>query len=252
MIVFVCFLLLGAIQVRLRYVSTGAASILAVALVLLLANGFSDSTSVKTQGYDAVPFHPINLAEEGAGEGEATEEKSVGIHVDYGVLSPEEREYLADPVKYSTEHPEEAQRFHLKRKAERQAALREEYKRKREETLERLSETNRARNVVIAILATIVIITVLIDMVCVYVIEHSNDFSRPVVEILFKELTVLGCIALFVFMSVKTGIPEELSSWVSCVLRLSGFSVSVSADICSGGLNRGVAAAGAVRVCVCA
>ena len=39
--------------------------------------------------------------------------------------------------------------------AMRQAALREEYKHKRDEMLERLSETNRARNVVIAILASV-------------------------------------------------------------------------------------------------
>jgi len=65
--------------------------------------------------------------------------------------------------------------------------------------------------VIIAILATIVIITVLIDMSASYVKENCGEFSKPVVEILFMELAILGCIALLVFMSVKTGIPEEIS-----------------------------------------
>ena len=99
--------------------------------------------------------------------------------------------------------------------AMRQAALREKYQHDRDEMLERLSETNRARNVVIAILATIVIITVCIDLVAGHVMNTCNDFSKPVVEMLFKELTVLGCIALLVFMSVKTGFPEEISVQVA-------------------------------------
>eukprot|EP00961_Rhodomonas_salina_P238784 3227253-Rhodomonas_salina.1 len=53
------------------------------------------------------------------------------MKVDYGELSPEEEEYEKDPAKYTKEHPEEAKRIHLKRKAERQNALREEYKEKR-------------------------------------------------------------------------------------------------------------------------
>ena len=144
------------------------------------------------------------------------DELNVGVSVNYGVLSPEEKEYLADPAGYAEAHPEEALKIHLKRKAERQAALREEYKKEREEMIERLSETNRARNVIVAILATIVIITVLIDMSANYVKENCGEFSRPVVEILFMELAILGCIALLVFMSVKTGIPEEISEQVGC------------------------------------
>ena len=61
------------------------------------------------------------------------------------------------------------------------------------------------------------VITVLIDLAASWASEHSDDFSKPVVEILFKELTVLGCIALLVFMSVKTGIPEEISTQVLAV-----------------------------------
>ena len=62
-------------------------------------------------------------------------------------------------------------------------------------------------------------ITVLIDLVASFAMENADDFSKPVVEILFKELTVLGCIALLVFMSVKTGIPEEISTSVSPCTR---------------------------------
>jgi hypothetical protein len=63
------------------------------------------------------------------------------------------------------------------------------------------------------------VITVLIDLVASFAMENADDFSKPVVEILFKELTVLGCIALLVFMSVKTGIPEEISTSVSPCTR---------------------------------
>ena len=61
----------------------------------------------------------------------------------------------------------------------------------------------------------IVVITVMIDLLASFAMENADDFSKPVVEILFKELTVLGCIALLVFMSVKTGIPEQISTSVS-------------------------------------
>ena len=44
--------------------------------------------------------------------------------------------------------------------------------------------------------------------------KSVDDFTKPVVMILFKELTVLGCIALLVFMSVKTGIPQQISVWI--------------------------------------
>ena len=205
----------------LRYISAGAATLLMVAVVCLMVGGPAESTGAQPQRLHAVVPRTVSLVpqslEEGEGEGEgevATEEKSVDLHVNYGELSPMEKEYLADPVKFANEHPDDALRIHLKRKAMRENALREEYHKKREETLERLSETNRARNVVIAILATIVVITVLIDLTAGYVVKHTNDFSRPVVEILFKELSVLGCIALCVFMSVKTGIPEQVSEEV--------------------------------------
>jgi len=133
------------------------------------------------------------------------------MEVHYGKPSPEMKAYLADPAGYASEHPHEAERLHDERKAKRQAALREEYKKKREEILEALSETNRAKNVVIAILATIVVITVMIDLGAGYVMKNCDDFSKPVVVILFKELTVLGCIALLVFMTVKTGFPQRIS-----------------------------------------
>jgi len=119
---------------------------------------------------------------------------------------------MKDKVKFAQAHPVEAERIHLKFKAMRQAAFRAEYQQQRAELTARLGETNRARNVIIAILATIVVITVLIDLVASFAMENADDFSKPVVEILFKELTVLGCIALLVFMSVKTGIPEEIST----------------------------------------
>lgn len=61
----------------------------------------------------------------------------------------------------------------------------------------------------------IVVITVMIDLLASFAMENADDFSKPVVEMLFKELTVLGCIALLVFMSVKTGIPEQISTSVS-------------------------------------
>ena len=78
--------------------------------------------------------------------------------------------------------------------------------------------------------ATIVVITVLIDLSASFAAEHSDDFSKPVVEILFKELTVLGCIALLVFMSVKTGIPEEISNQVSpCVVHIAPHPTQSSA-----------------------
>jgi len=136
------------------------------------------------------------------------------MKVDYGELSPEEEEYEKDPAKYTKEHPEEAKRIHLKRKAERQNALREEYKEKREKILERLSETNRAKNVVVAIMAIIVIVTVLLDFVCGIIVENTSPFAQPVVDCVFKELSVLGCIALLVFMSVKTGFPQQISQQI--------------------------------------
>uniref|UniRef100_A0A7S4JJ55 EF-hand domain-containing protein n=1 Tax=Guillardia theta TaxID=55529 RepID=A0A7S4JJ55_GUITH len=134
------------------------------------------------------------------------------LNVDYGNQSPEEEEYLKDKVKFSEEHPDEAVRIHLKRKAMRQAALRKEYEEKKAELLARLSETNRARNVVIAILTIIVLVTVLIDFTAHKIHAMSSHFSKPVIETLFKELTVLGCIALLVFMSVKTGLPQQIST----------------------------------------
>jgi len=137
------------------------------------------------------------------------------MQVEYGEPSEEMKAYLADPVAYANEHPHEAERLHDERKAKRQAALREEYEKKREEILEALSETNRAKNVVIAILATIVVITVMIDFGASYVMKSCNDFCRPVIVILFKELSVLGCIALLIFMTVKTGFPQRISEAAS-------------------------------------
>ena len=103
------------------------------------------------------------------------------------------------------------------------------------ELLERLSETNRARNVVIAILTIIVLVTVLIDFTAHKVHAMSSHFSKPVIETLFKELTVssafrpqafivslqvLGCIALLVFMSVKTGLPQQISTAASLIIAM--------------------------------
>ena len=42
------------------------------------------------------------------------EEKSINMHINYGELSPDEKEYMADKVKYAQEHPVEAERIHLK------------------------------------------------------------------------------------------------------------------------------------------
>jgi hypothetical protein len=36
------------------------------------------------------------------------------LHINYGALSPEEKEYMADKVKFAQEHPVEAERIHLK------------------------------------------------------------------------------------------------------------------------------------------
>lgn len=42
------------------------------------------------------------------------EDKSLDLHINYGELSPEEKEYMADKVKFAQEHPVEAERIHLK------------------------------------------------------------------------------------------------------------------------------------------
>ena len=69
---------------------------------------------------------------------------------------------------------------------------------------------------------TIVVITVLINLTASWAAVRSDAFSKPVVEVLFRELTVLGCIALLVFMCVKNGMPEEISTQVSPCVNISG------------------------------
>lgn len=73
------------------------------------------------------------------------------------------------------------------------------------EAIEALAETNRAHNAIVVILVLIVLITILFEKIAHWAMNAVSDFSKPVVEMLFKELTVLGFIALLVFMSVKTG-----------------------------------------------
>ncbi|KAJ1485948.1 hypothetical protein T484DRAFT_1791576 [Baffinella frigidus] len=219
----------------------------ALALCLVIYSGHADSSAVRhfdTMAEAAVAAsekaHLAKLEEEG---GTAEGEKQVNLKVEYKGQTANDKAYEADREKFSAEHPDEALKIHLKRKAERQAALREEYHKKREEMLERLGETNRARSTVVAILIVIIITTIAIDF-CARCAIHGvddfsnpvvmilfkeltvlnldtpvgrapcavhgvDDFSKPVVMILFKELTVLGCIALLVFMSVKTGVPQQ-------------------------------------------
>ena len=64
-------------------------------------------------------------------EGETEGEKAINLKVQYKQQSAEDQEYEKDREKFAKEHPEEATKIHLKRKAERQAALREEYHKKR-------------------------------------------------------------------------------------------------------------------------
>eukprot|EP00960_Hanusia_phi_P011097 325198-Hanusia_phi.AAC.3 len=156
----------------------------------------------------------------------ATPKDNVSMHlnVDYGNLSPEEEETsrggCADTLE---EEGDEAGCFEKRvRGKERLACCNPAglYRDKLSvaELLERLSETNRARNVVIAILTIIVLVTVLIDFSAHKIHSMSSHFSKPVIETLFKELTVLGCIALLVFMSVKTGLPQQISTAVMFVI----------------------------------
>lgn len=112
---------------------------------------------------------------------------------------------LQNKEKFAEEHPNQAEKVHLKHVAESQNELREEYKREREEALEALAETNRARNAIVVILVIIVLITISFEKLAHHIKHHVSEFVSPVVEMLFKELTVLGFIALLVFMSIKTG-----------------------------------------------
>ncbi len=57
-------------------------------------------------------------------------EQSVDLHVDFGPRTPLEKEYDEDKVKFSNEHPEEAYRIKMKRKAMEEAALEEAYEAK--------------------------------------------------------------------------------------------------------------------------
>ncbi len=118
--------------------------------------------------------------------------------------------HTQNKTSFSDAHPNQAERIHLKRQAEREAALREKYLEERKETLEGLAETTRARNTITIILLLIVLITIMFEKIAHAVMHHSSPFSRPVIEILFKELTVLGFIALCVFMAVKTGVPQKV------------------------------------------
>ena len=77
-----------------------------------------------------------------------------------------------------------------------------------------MSETNRARNAIVIILVCIVVITIAFEKLAHFVLHSASEFTKPVVEVLFKELTVLGFIALLVFMSVKSGFPQEISTYV--------------------------------------
>ncbi len=52
---------------------------------------------------------------------------SMSIHVDFGHRTDEEKNYDADPINFSTAHPEAAYRIRMKRKAMEEAALGEAY-----------------------------------------------------------------------------------------------------------------------------
>lgn len=92
-----------------------------------------------------------------------------------------------------------------------QAKQREEYKENTEEVEEALGHTARFRNTVVTLLTMIVVLSVLFELGAERLKHEVPEKTQPVVEILFKELTVLGFIALFVFLAVETGIPQQIS-----------------------------------------
>jgi hypothetical protein len=54
-------------------------------------------------------------------------DSNINLHVDFGPETPEELEYDKDKVKFSNEHPAEAYRIRMKRKAMEEAALEAAY-----------------------------------------------------------------------------------------------------------------------------
>jgi hypothetical protein len=117
-------------------------------------------------------------------------DEEINLHVDFGPRSPEEKEYDADKVKFSEEHPAEAYRIRLKRKSIEESALEEAYEEKvggcilcltsvsfisqvtdytcslPEELEKGYEHTDRMRNSIMIILISIVIITICFELVC--------------------------------------------------------------------------------------
>ena len=97
---------------------------------------------------------------------------------------------------------------------DQQAQARELYKEQTEEIEHALAHTARFRNAIVVLLSIIVVLSVAFEVGAEKLQHHVPEKTRPVVDILFKELTVLGFIALFVFLAVETGFPQRISEHI--------------------------------------
>ena len=74
-----------------------------------------------------------------------------------------------------------------------------------------LSLTNRARNTLIVLVAIIILLTVFFEAAMDQILEATPRGLTPMVQSVFRELTLLGFISLFTFLAVKSTVPGKAS-----------------------------------------
>jgi len=89
--------------------------------------------------------------------------------------------------------------------------LRREMKKVRLKVRAEMSLTNRARNTLIVLIALIILLTVLFESMMDYILEATPLSLQPMVQSVFRELTLLGFISLFTFLAVKSTVPGKAS-----------------------------------------
>jgi hypothetical protein len=92
--------------------------------------------------------------------------------------------------------------------------LRREMKKVRLKVRAEMSLTNRARNTLIVLIALIILLTVLFESMMDYILEATPLSLQPMVQSVFRELTLLGFISLFTFLAVKSTVPGKASKLI--------------------------------------
>jgi len=93
--------------------------------------------------------------------------------------------------------------------------LRERYFEGREAIMSQLEGTKREANALVAVCAAVLFLALLTETAFGMIEDFITEETEKLVRTVLQELTVLGCISMFVFLAVKSGIPPDISDSVS-------------------------------------